>query len=93
MYCVIQKNIKTKLTIVIRMHNVTIKNKIMKIIIREKNKFNFEYVLQTNAITIDKLFAIKYNFVDNKKTFRESQMRFYNVKNKRYIHHQITLTI
>ena len=75
------------------MYNVIIENEMMKMMIRDENKLNLNFLSKIDSAISD--FSLMTDHVQLdiasliSKIYRDFQIRVYDVKNKRYMHHKI----
>jgi hypothetical protein len=82
------QNFLTKNAIIIRMHIVTIEQNMLNVMIRDKDHDD-QIIIDHEMINFFELNVASLLFV----VFRNSQKRSFEIKNRRYIHHNMSLVI
>jgi hypothetical protein len=88
LYRQVARNSLTKNAIIIRMHSATTEKNVLDVIIRDEDHED-QIIINHEMIDFSKLsvaFLIS-------AIFKNSQRRSFNIKNQRYIHHNMSLII
>jgi hypothetical protein len=88
LYRQVARNSFTKDAIIIRMHSATIEKNVLDVIARDEDH---EDQITINHEMID-FFELNVAFLIS-AIFKDSQKRSFNIKNRRYIHYNMSLVI